>query len=208
MNSKEYSSVYLTKKLFSLMERKRRYQFLLLLILMILASIFEVVSIGAVIPFLGVLIDPSNIFELPAAQPFIKVLGADQPYQIILPVSVLFGVAVLIAGIMRLLLLWASIRFSFTLGVDFSVGIFTQVMNQPYIAHTKQNSSEVISSISIKIAQVVEGVVLPVLNIISSFIIFIAIIIVLLLIHPFAASRCQNRSHDRHIHSPNTTGFQ
>jgi ATP-binding cassette subfamily B protein len=155
---------------------------------MILASIFEVVSIGAVIPFLGVLIDPSNIFELPAAQPFIHILGADQPYQIILPVSVLFAVAVLIAGIMRLLLLWASIRFSFTLGVDFSVGIFTQVMNQPYIAHTKQNSSEVISSISIKIAQVVEGVVLPVLNIISSFIIFIAIIIVLLLIHPFAAS--------------------
>jgi ATP-binding cassette, subfamily B, bacterial PglK len=188
MTSKEDSTIYLTKKLFLLMERKRRYQLLLLLILMILASIFEVVSIGAVIPFLGVLIDPSNIFELPAAQPFIQVLGADQPNQIILPVSALFAIAVLIAGFMRLLLLWASIRFSFTLGVDFSVGIFTQVMYQPYIAHTKQNSSEVISSISIKITQVVEGVVLPVLNIISSFIIFIAIIIVLLIIHPFASS--------------------
>ena len=131
MTSKEDSTIYLTKKLFLLMERKRRYQLLLLLILMILASIFEVVSIGAVIPFLGVLIDPSNIFELPAAQPFIQVLGADQPNQIILPVSALFAIAVLIAGFMRLLLLWASIRFSFTLGVDFSVGIFTQVMSHP-----------------------------------------------------------------------------
>ena len=69
MTSKDQSTIYLTKKLFLLMERKRRYQFLILLILMIVTSIFEVISIGAVIPFLGVLIEPSSIFELPAAQP-------------------------------------------------------------------------------------------------------------------------------------------
>ena len=88
---------------------------------------------------------------------------------------------------MRLLLLWASVRFGFALGVDFSVGIFTQVINQPYIAHTKQNSSDIISAISIKIAQVINGVVLSVLNMISSFIIFIAIITILLIINPGAS---------------------
>ena len=184
MTSRDHSTIYLTKELFLLMERKRRYQFLLLLILMILTSMFEVISIGAVIPFLGVLIEPSSIFELPAAQPFIQFLGVDQPTQIILPISALFAIAVLLAGAMRLLLLWASVRFGFTLGVDFSVGIFTQVINQPYIAHTKRNSSDVISAISIKIAQVINGVVLSVLNMISSFIIFIAIITILLIINP------------------------
>jgi len=188
MISKEQSTIYLTKKLFLLIGSKRRYQFLLLLILMIVTSMFEVISIGAVIPFLGVLIEPSNIFELPAAQPFIQILGADQPSQIIFPVTALFAIAVLMSGAMRLLLLWVSVKFSFTLGSDISVGIFTQVMNQPYIAHTKQNSSDVISAISIKIVQVIEGVVLPVLNIISSLIIFSAIIVILLIIHPIASS--------------------
>ena len=187
MTSRDNSTIDLTKKLFLLMERKRRYQFLLLLILMILTSMFEVISIGAVIPFLGVLIEPSNIFELPAAQSFIQFLGVDQPTQIILPISALFAIAVLVAGAMRLLLLWASVRFGFALGVDFSVGIFTQVINQPYIAHTKQNSSDIISAISIKIAQVINGVVLSVLNMISSFIIFIAIITILLIINPGAS---------------------
>ena len=187
MTSTDHSTIYLTKKLFLLMERKRRYQFLILLILMIVTSIFEVISIGAVIPFLGVLIEPSNIFELPAAQSFIQFLGVDQPTQIILPISALFAIAVLLSGAMRLLLLWASVRFGFTLGVDFSVGIFTQVINQPYIAHTKQNSSDIISAISIKIAQVINGVVLSVLNMISSFIIFIAIITILLIINPGAS---------------------
>ena len=148
---------------------------------------FEVISIGAVIPFLGVLIEPSNIFELPAAQSFIQFLGVDQPTQIILPISALFAIAVLLSGSMRLLLLWASVRYGFALGVDFSVGIFTQVINQPYIAHTKQNSSDIISAISIKIVQVINGVVLSVLNMISSFIIFIAIITILLIIHPVVA---------------------
>ena len=187
MTSKDHSTIYLTKKLFLLMERRRRYQFLILLTLMILTSMFEVISIGAVIPFLGVLIEPSNIFELPAAQSFIQFLGVDQPTQIIFPISALFAIAVLISGAMRVLLLWASVKFSFILGVDLSVGIFTQVINQPYIAHTKQNSSDIISAISIKIAQVINGVVLSVLNMISSFIIFIAIITILLVINPGAS---------------------
>ena len=164
MTSKDQSTIHLTKKLFSLIERRRRYQFLLLLTLMIVTSMFEVISIGAVIPFLGVLIEPSNIFELPVAQPFIQFLGVDQPTQIIFPISALFASAVVMAGAMRVLLLWASVKFSFILGVDLSVGIFTQVINQPYIAHTKQNSSDIISAISIKIAQVINGVVLSVLN--------------------------------------------
>ena len=187
MTSKDHSTIHLTKQLFFLMERRRRYQFLILLTLMILTSAFEVISIGAVIPFLGVLIEPSNIFELPAAQPFIQFLGVDQPTQIIFPIAALFAIAVLMSGAMRVLLLWVSVKFSFILGVDFSVGIFTQVINQPYIAHTKQNSSDIISAISIKIAQVVNGVVLSVLNMTSSFIIFIAIITILLVLNPSAS---------------------
>ena len=187
MTSKDHSTIYLTKKLFLLMEHRRRYQFLILLTLMILTSMFEVISIGAVIPFLGVLIEPSSIFELPAAQSFIQFLGVDQPTQIILPISALFASAVLMAGAMRVILLWASVKFSFILGVDLSVGIFTQVINQPYIAHTKQNSSDIISAISIKIAQVINGVVLSVLNMISSFIIVSAIITILIIINPGAS---------------------
>ena len=187
MTSKDHSTIYLTKKLFLLMERRRRYQFLILLTLMILTSMFEVISIGAVIPFLGVLIEPSNIFELPAAQSFIEFLGVDQPNQIIFPISALFAIAVVMSGATRVLLLWASVKFSFILGVDLSVGIFTQVINQPYIAHTKQNSSEILSAISIKIAQVINGVVLSVLNMIGSFIICIAIITILLVINPGAS---------------------
>ena len=51
------------KKLWQHLTKKRRIQFFLLLILMLLASIMEVVSIGAVVPFLGALTSPESIFK-------------------------------------------------------------------------------------------------------------------------------------------------
>jgi len=188
MISKNYSTFLLTKKLLLSLERKRHYQFLFLLLVMILVSILEVISIGAVIPFLAVLVEPSTIFELPFAQPFIQFLGIEQPRQIIFPITVLFAIAIFLSGVMRLLLLWITVRFSFILGNDLSVSIFSKVINQPYIAHTKKNSSDVISIISIKIEIIILGVLLPVLNMISSFIVFTAIIIVLIIINPITAA--------------------
>ena len=93
MTSKDQNTIHLTKKLFLLMERRRRYQLLLLLTLMILTSMFEVISIGAVLPFLGVLIEPSKIFEL--RRTTIHSAGGSLT-QIILPISALFAIAVLL----------------------------------------------------------------------------------------------------------------
>jgi ATP-binding cassette subfamily B protein len=52
---------------------------------------------------------------------------------------------------------------------------------------TFSKNDQILSAISIKIAQVINGVVLSTLNMISSFIIFIAIITILLLINPGAS---------------------
>lgn len=64
---------------------RRRRQFALLLCLMILASLAEIVSIGAVLPFLAVLTDPARIFDHPVAQPLIQLLGLTAPDQMLLP---------------------------------------------------------------------------------------------------------------------------
>ena len=54
---------------------RRKGQFALLLILMVLVSFAEVLSLGAIVPFLAALTNPKQIFELPIAQPFIQLAG-------------------------------------------------------------------------------------------------------------------------------------
>ena len=55
--------------------RQRKINFIVLLILMILASFMEAVGISAVLPFIGVLASPSKVFEHEKAQYFIDLLN-------------------------------------------------------------------------------------------------------------------------------------
>lgn len=166
---------------------RRRKQFGLLLILMVLASFAEIVSIGAVLPFLGMLTAPDRVFNHPLAQPLIKWLQLTHPEQLMLPLTIAFGVAVLAAGAMRLLLLWASSRLSFATGADLSIHIYRRTLYQPYAVHVSRNSSEVIEGIIVKVETVIFNAVNPVVTMTASAIMLIVIVIALLLVDPVIA---------------------
>lgn len=164
--------------------RRRRCQFGLLLLLMILASLAEMLSIGTVLPFLAVLSAPGLIYEHPIAQPFIQAFGLASADQLLLPFALVFGLAALLAGCVRLFLLWASTRLSFAAGADLSVNIYRRTLYQPYMVHIARNSSEVINGITLKANGVIYSIISPVLMLISSGIMLAAILITLLSVEP------------------------
>jgi ATP-binding cassette subfamily B protein len=161
-------------------------QFCLLLVLMVLASFAEVLSIGAVLPFLAILTDPARIFAHSSAQPIIQFLGFKEPRQLLLPLTMAFGFAALFAGIMRLLLLWASTRLSYAAGADLSISIYRRTLYQPYAVHVARNSSEIIDGISSKTSSAIYVINMGI-NIISSGIMLITILIALVSVDPVIA---------------------
>lgn len=177
----------LLARLWHYISPRRRGQFGLLLVLMILASFAEIISIGAVLPFLGVLTVPGRVFEHPAAQPFIQNMGFTSAGQLLLPLTIAFGLAALMAGAMRLLLLWASTRLSFATGADLSISIYRRTLYQPYAVHVARNSSEVINGISGKANGVIYNIIVPALTLISSGVMLIAILVALLFVDPIIA---------------------
>lgn len=163
---------------------RRRGQFWVLLVLMTLSSFAEILSIGAVLPFLGALTAPNRIFQHPAAQPFIQALGLTSAEQLLLPLTITFGLAALVASALRILLLWTSIRLSFAVGADLSNGIYRRTLYQPYAVHIARNSSEVINGISTKVGEVIFYILMPTLNLISAGVMLVAILLALLSIIP------------------------
>ena len=75
----------LVARLWRHVDPRRRWQFGMVLGLMIFASFAEILSIGAVLPFLAVLTDPGRVFAHPGAQLLIQVLGLTEPRQLLLP---------------------------------------------------------------------------------------------------------------------------
>lgn len=176
----------LLKRLWGHINLRRRRQFALLLILMILTSFTEILSIGAVLPFLGVLTAPERIFETPALQPIINFLEINKPDQLLLPLTIIFGLASLVAGAMRLLLLWTNTRLSYATGHDLSINIFHRTLYQPYAVHCARNSSEIINGISNKTHGVIH-VINMIFTLISSTVMLVTILIALLYVDPLIA---------------------
>ena len=184
MKTSIFSSI---KKLWSKLTRRRRIQFFLLTFLMILGSFFEVISIGIVIPFLGILVSPEKIFQNETLQPIFQFLGLSNPSELLFPITLAFCLIVLFSSLIRLTLLWLSTRISLASGADLSVDMYRRILYQPYSFHCSRNSSEIITAISNKSSLVVYSIIMPTVVIVNSIVIMIAVIGAVILVDALVA---------------------
>jgi len=162
--------------------KRRQKQFYLLLVIMLIASLAEIVSIGAVLPFLGAITSPEQVYQYKFLQPMIKYLDLTEPNQLILPLSIGFILAIFTAGAIRLALLYLMTRLSYATGADLSINIYQRTLYQSYSVHSQRNSSEVINGIITKTSSVIAYVLTPILTLISSCIILLGIVTALFMI--------------------------
>jgi ATP-binding cassette subfamily B protein len=166
---------------------KRRRQFILLAGLMLFSAFAEIMSLGAVLPFLGVLVAQESVLSYPWIKDAMQALGVISERDLTLPLTIAFASAATIAGATRILLLWFSTRLAFDSGADLSAEVYRRTLYQPYRVHIGRNSSEIVSVINNKVNDVVFGVLMPMLTLFSSIILLVAISFALLLINPMIA---------------------
>ena len=160
---------------------KRQYK--LVSILMVFATLVEVINLGAVVPFLGIITAPDQFFAKPFLKPFINFFQISEPNQLRLPLTILFIFSALFSSIIRSFLIFSMNRLSFSTGTYLSIDIYRRTLYQDYSVHVSRNSSEVINGIISKTSTVIHGVISPVLVFISYFVQLIIIITAVFLIN-------------------------
>jgi len=172
--------------LFSHVSKRRKLQFTFLLLLTLMSSLTEIISLGSVVPFIGVLTQPEKVFEQEEFQWLVALLQASSPSDLVFPLAAGFAIAAILAGAMRLLLLWVGIRLGNAIGADLGTKIFRKTLYQPYKVHVSRHSSEIISVITQKVDAATIVLISMVALITSSFL-FTAILATLLIVDPFIA---------------------
>jgi ABC-type multidrug transport system fused ATPase/permease subunit len=163
--------------------KRRRRQLALLLLLMVVSAFSEVISLGAILPFIGVLTAPNRVFNQPWVREMVGIFGITEPNQLVLPLALAFAIAALIAGVFRLLLLWVSTRLAFTIGSELSREVYRRMLYQPYQFHVASNSSKLISVLTSKTQNSV-SVIVFLLTLASSTVLLVSIVIALMAIDP------------------------
>ena len=166
---------------------KLKVRLVLLVLLMVFSAFAEIVSIGMIIPFLTAITSPEIIFTNPWVQPILNIFSISSSSDLAIFLTVGFCIFAIFSAAIRLITLWLQTRFCYSLGADLSTQLYKNSLYQPYPIHVARNSSEFISTIVNKTFQSTSFAILPILNILSSSLILIAIIITLILIEPVVA---------------------
>ncbi len=172
------------KKLLNSLDTIRRRQTYSILLMMVIVSVLELLSIGSVMPLLSALSDPNYFLQVQYLIKFYDFFGVDSSRKAMTLFLGIFVFLNLLTGLFRWHLLRMQVRLSYAIGINFSVRIFKYAIYLPYAEHVNQNSSEIISIISQKISIVVDRVVFPLLTIISSTLILLLMIGVACLTNP------------------------
>lgn len=155
-------------------------------ILMLFASLAELVTIGAVLPLLTLLVRPEAITSVPLIGGMLGAIGeASDTRPIIVSLLLLIAAAVGGAGI-RLYTILYSQRTVFELGHQIGSRLFSQLIRQPYSVHLERNPAEILVSTE-NVRAVTWSVFLPLMNALAGAIIAVPITLVLFYVEPVAA---------------------
>lgn len=179
--------VKLLLRLWTHLNPGRRLQLLSLLLLMLIASITEVLGIGALIPFLAVISSPNTVAGLTFFSEILDFLPLKSGANLPLIFTIIFLIATLLAGFTRIFLIWLSTKTAFEIGADISERLYAKSLGQPYLFHLNENSSNLINTISNEANLVIYNVILPVLTLLTSFILLIFISCTMLFVNPYVA---------------------
>ena len=159
--------------LWSKISKSHRIWFFSVLFLSIFASFFEFASIGLVAPLVFFLLEGenSNAGSNFLNEVFSRVFNRPVEAEDILWA---FTFAAILAGTLRLVLLWSSLKLTNNVTKDLGVQLFRDSLNEDFRILTSRNSSEVISAIVQK-ASVASGVLSSILNALTSTILGLAI---------------------------------
>jgi ABC-type multidrug transport system fused ATPase/permease subunit len=172
-------------QLYGLFERHRRREIGALLALTLASGVAEVVTIGAVVPFLALLATRSAAGPVPWIGWIFDALGTSSRQGDLLLATILLCVAAVGAGLLRILLVWRTQAFVYSFGHRLAVEIQRRILFQPYSWHVAHNSSDQLATLE-KVQLVTGLVLLPLVQGSAATVLVIIVTAVLLQIAPFA----------------------
>ncbi|SVD73273.1 uncharacterized protein METZ01_LOCUS426127, partial [marine metagenome] len=135
------------RAVWALLGRRRRFQSLGLVSLQIVMSALEVLSLGVLVPFVGVLADPDSAATQPGLGAVADFLDIEGSKQLVTLITTLFVIVVLVTGVARIASLWITTRLSLAIANDLTVWAFRNVLYQPYAVQIHRRTGEATSAI-------------------------------------------------------------
>ncbi len=151
----------------------------ILLFLIIVYSIFEVISIASIFPLLKILINPEFIdsIEIEFVRKILNYISLNSKIYIAL---FFFILLFFIRSILGFYKTWFNSNLFYKLQINWSDELLKNYLTKPYLFHKSRNSSILIRNIYEEVMRMMNACLIPIIFIMSDLILLVPIIILLL----------------------------
>jgi ATP-binding cassette, subfamily B, bacterial PglK len=183
-NTNSPSSFSTLRNVISYLSQKRKKELIIVLLLSILSSIAESVSIAALVPFISFIINPETYFFNDFLNEIFIFFNIYDQKNILAVISLIFIFVVLVSIFLKVKYTKNCNLAADNITSDFRVRIFNFLINQDFDHFYKHGSNEIMSNLSQK-SGYISTYIFAVISIINSFLISIAIITILIINEPY-----------------------
>ena len=169
---------------FSLLTPDQRKRFFILQILLIIMTVAEVVSIFSITPFMAIVGDPSILQR----ENFLSMLylksNLDEPYEFIFYLGLVVLTILTISAFISIFITWRLAMFATKIGVEIGDSLYSHYLNQDWLFHTKENSSNLTKKIANEATRLTTEFILPLMYVNARFFLTLLIVLILFLYDP------------------------
>lgn len=170
-------------ELYTLLKKKEKIFLIVLFVMMFIASMLEIVGIGAIPAFLAVIINPDKLEIYPVVSNIAKFLNLGEESNLIVWGSVLLILIFILKNFFIAALYYSKSRFLFNFKKRLEISLYKKYIYAPFEFHLHTNSSDLIRNVTQEITHIVVNFLLPSLQLILDTFLIALILIMLVFVN-------------------------
>lgn len=174
-------------KVLALLSRRERIQLVLLFMAVLVTAFLELVSIAAVLPFLSVAADPTQVQENAWLSWAYESLGFTSTTRFLMTLGAVAFIALILSNAWMAATSWAQYRFAYGRNHSIGVRLLRCYLAQPYIFFLRRNSADLGKNVLAEVEHLTKDVITPGLRAAAKVIVAFAIIALLVAVDPMLA---------------------
>lgn len=181
------TAIQLLRNLFGLLDKRERILSIGLVMMMFLAAGLEIIGIGVVTAFIGIVINPHLIAEHRVLSVVYDLFGATSARQFAIYTAVALFVIFALKNAYLALLVHLQTTFALNKEAALSTQLLGAYLNSPYTFHLQRNSADLLKNITIEVGHVINGILIPSMVLLTEAIVLIFVLFLLALVEPTVA---------------------
>lgn len=172
------------KKLFYILDKKDKNEFLKLILLISVISVIDVAGVASIMPFISLVSSPEIIETNSYLQYFYNFFEFDNSEDFIFYLGVFFAFLLLASSFLKILTMWFLNYFSMMKEYSIGINILNKYLKYDYLFFTSRHSGNLGKVLLSDVGFVINQNLLPFLNTISQLITVSLLLLLLLYIDP------------------------